>query len=56
MLNKADLTGFGPGGPMALAQRRVAHYRALTGVPTVPMVGLLATAVLDDDLASRCAC
>ena len=50
VLNKADLTGFGPGGPMALAHRRAAHYRALTGVPTVPTVGLLATTVLDDDL------
>ena len=49
-LNKADLTGFGAGGPMALAHRRAAHYRALTGVPTVPTVGLLATAVLDDEL------
>ena len=49
-LNKADLTGFGAGGPMALAHRQAAHYRALTGVPTVPTVGLLATAVLDDEL------
>ena len=49
-LNKADLTGFGAGGPMALAHRHAAHYRALTGVPTVPTVGLLATAVLDDEL------
>ena len=50
VLNKADLTGYGAGGPMALAQRRAAQYRALTGVPTVPMVGLLAIAVLDDEL------
>ena len=49
-LNKADLTGYGAGGPMALAHRHAAHYRALTGVPTVPTVGLLATAVLDDEL------
>ena len=40
VLNKADLTGDSP------------DYRALTGVPAVPMVGLLATAVLDDELAS----
>ncbi|MET0757656.1 MAG: hypothetical protein ABWY39_06785 [Mycobacterium sp.] len=50
VLNKADLTGYGAGGPMALAQRRAAQYRALTGVPTVPTVGLLAIAVLDDEL------
>ena len=52
VLNKADLTGFGAGGPMAIAHRRAADYRALTGVPTVPMIGLLATAVLDDELVS----
>jgi hypothetical protein len=52
VLNKADLTGFGAGGPLALAHRRAADYRALTGVPTVPMVALLATAVLDADLVS----
>jgi hypothetical protein len=50
VLNKADLTGFGVGGPLALAHRRAADYRASTGVPTVPMVGLLATADLDDEL------
>jgi hypothetical protein len=52
VLNKADLTGFGAGGPLALAHRRAADYRALTGVPTVPMVALLATAVLDAELVS----
>jgi hypothetical protein len=52
VLNKADLTGFGAGGPLALAHRRAADYRALTGVPTVPMVALLATAVLDTELVS----
>ena len=50
MLNKADLAGFGAGGPIAVADRRAAEYRALTGVPTVPMVGLLAAATLDDEL------
>jgi hypothetical protein len=50
VLNKADLAGVGAGGPMATAQRRAADYRALTGVPTVPMVALLATAVVDDEL------
>ena len=52
VLNKADLTGFGGGGPLALAHRRAADCRALTGVPTVPMVALLATADLDGELIS----
>ena len=52
VLNKADLTGFGAGGPLTLAHRHAATYRALTGVPTVPMVALLATADLDDELIS----
>jgi hypothetical protein len=50
VLNKADLNGFGAGGPLALAHRRAADCRTLTGVPTVPMVALLATAELDDEL------
>ena len=52
VLNKADLTGFGADGPLTLAHRRAADYRALTGVPTVPMVALLATADLDGELIS----
>ena len=52
VLNKADLTGLGDGGPLARAYRRAADCRALTGVPTVPMVALLATATLDDELLS----
>jgi hypothetical protein len=52
VLNKADLTGLGAGGPLARAHRRAADCRALTGVPTVPMVALLATADLDDELMS----
>jgi hypothetical protein len=52
VLNKADLTGLGDGGPLARAHRRAADCRALTGVPTVPMVALLATADLDDELLS----
>jgi len=51
ILNKADLTGFQAGGPLALAHRRAATYRALTGVPVVPMVALLAAVDLDDELA-----
>jgi hypothetical protein len=50
ILNKADLSGFGPGGPLASAHRRTAGYRALTGLPTVPFVALLAGAELDDEL------
>lgn len=52
VLNKADLTGFGADGPLTLAHRRAAGYRALTGVPTVPMVALLAVADLDGELIS----
>ncbi len=50
VLNKADLTGLGGRGPLALAHRRAAACRAITGVPTVPMVALLAVAELDDEL------
>ena len=50
VLNKADLAGFAAGGPIAVADRRAAEYQALTGVPTVPTVGLLAAATLDDEL------
>jgi hypothetical protein len=50
VLNKADLAGFGAGGPIAVSNRRGADVHAFTGVPTVPMVGLLAVATLDDEL------
>ena len=50
VLNKADLAGFGAGGPIAVADRRAAEYQALTGTRTLPMVGLLATATLDEEL------
>ncbi len=49
-LNKADLAGFGGGGPIAAAQARCARLRALTGVPAEPLVGLLAVAAVDDHL------
>lgn len=52
VLNKADLTGLGDGGPLVRAHRRAAECRASTGLPTVPMVGLLATANLDEELLS----
>jgi hypothetical protein len=50
VLNKADVTGLGDDGPLARAHRRAADCRALTGVPTVPMIALIATAELDDEL------
>lgn len=52
VLNKADLAGSGPGGPMATAQRRAVELRALTGVPVVPMVALLAAVTLPAELVS----
>ena len=52
VLNKADLAGFGAGGPIAVADRRAAEMQALTGVPTVSLVGLLAVAALDDELVA----
>ena len=52
VLNKADLAGFGSGGPLAVADRRATEIRAMVGVPVVPMVALLATAALDDELIS----
>jgi len=50
VLNKADLTGFGADGPLARAQRHAAAIHASTNTPTVPVVGLLAIAELDDEL------
>ncbi|MCV7287428.1 hypothetical protein H7J87_19070 [Mycolicibacterium wolinskyi] len=44
VLNKADLAGSGPGGPMATARGRADQLRRLAGVPVVPMVALLAGA------------
>ncbi|MCV7281636.1 hypothetical protein H7J88_18545 [Mycolicibacterium flavescens] len=52
VLNKSDLSGYGPGGPLAIAQRRAARYRTVTGLPTVPMVALLASATPTDDLVA----
>ena len=48
VLNKADLTGFGAGGPVVAAQGRCVPFSALTGRPTEPMVALLAVAALED--------
>ena len=49
VLNKADLTGACPGGPLAAAERRAAEVAATVGVPVVPMIAHLATVVLDDE-------
>ncbi|KUI44706.1 hypothetical protein AU198_14285 [Mycobacterium sp. GA-1199] len=50
LMNKADLAGFGAAGPMAHAYQRAARCRALTGLPTVPMVALLADVNLTGEL------
>ena len=56
VLTKADLTGRGPDGPVALARRRAAAIEAVTATPTVPMVGLLAAldpvTGLDDEMVA----
>lgn len=50
VLTKADLVGFGAEGALAAARRRAEQCGRLTRTPTVPMVGLLAVADLDDTL------
>ena len=50
VLNKADLSGLGRGGPMAVARIRSAHYAQLTGVPVVPTAAHLAVCELDEEL------
>jgi hypothetical protein len=56
VLTKADLAGAGSGGPIAVARRRAAAVGRRTGVPVVPMVGLLAALEgagdLEDDLVA----
>jgi hypothetical protein len=55
VLNKADLIGSAGEGAMANAHRRAREVRALSGAPTIPLVGLLAEAangVLDDELGA----
>ncbi|WP_029106460.1 hypothetical protein [Mycobacterium sp. URHD0025] len=44
VLNKADLAGSGPDGPVGTAHRRARSLRQQAGVPVVPMVALLAVA------------
>ena len=51
VVNKADLTGSRSGGALPNAHRRAAELQTSTGIPTVAMVGLLATMTeLDGDL------
>lgn len=53
VLTKSDLAGAHPGGPVALAEARAVVLEGRTGVPTVPVVGLLAAlegTTLDADL------
>lgn len=52
VLNKADLSGAAGGGPMARAQVLAAECRARTGVPAVPLIGLLAGAAPDAELVA----
>lgn len=42
LLNKADLAGSGPGGPIATAHRTARRLQPRAGAQVVPMVGLLA--------------
>jgi hypothetical protein len=49
VLNKADLTGACPGGPLAAAERRAVEVATTVGVPVVPMIAHLATVALDDE-------
>ena len=44
VLNKADLAGFTPAGPMTEARRRCRQIAGSVGVPAEPMVALLAEA------------
>ena len=61
VLNKADLAGADPGGPLAGAEGAAARLAAERGLPVVPMVALLADVALgDEDMAAlralaRCA-
>lgn len=43
VLNKADVLGTGPGGPLSAAGRRAAEVAEETGQPVAVLVGLLAT-------------
>lgn len=49
VLNKADLRGADPPGPLASAGRRAAEIATTVDQPVVPMIAHLATVGLDDD-------
>lgn len=55
VLNKADLAGSGPGGPVATAHRRAADLRIRIGAPVVPMIALLAAAAPTPSLVAALA-
>jgi len=50
VLTKADLAGAGPAGPIALARERATAVHRHTGIPAVPVVGLLAALHSPGDL------
>ncbi|AFM15014.1 hypothetical protein Mycch_0188 [Mycolicibacterium chubuense NBB4] len=53
VLNKADLAGAGPGGPLPAASRQAADIAATVGLPVVPMIAHLATVSLgEQDIAA----
>lgn len=52
VLNKADLGGREPGGPLASADRCATAIAELVGLPVVPMVALLASAEIDEQDAA----
>lgn len=49
VLNKADLGGAGPGGPVRAAAAQAGRLEALLRLPVVPMVALLTLVRIDDD-------
>jgi hypothetical protein len=50
LLTKADLAGAGAAGPIAVARVRAADVQRRTGIPAVPVVGLLAALRSPGDL------
>ena len=52
VFNKADLAGWGSGGPLVGAEQRAARCATLTGLRVIPMIAHLATVTLDGEMAS----
>ncbi len=50
VVNKADLAGWGPGGPMARARRQAAQLASEFGIPCCAFVAPLAVAALDPSI------